>query len=1451
MLQIISKIKLISLIIYLLFLSNIYAQNTRMSIQHLGIDEGLSHSLVKKTVIDDNGFLWIATQNGLNRYDGYKFRTYFAGKSNKTPRKNNFSKIISDSHRQLWICYVKGGLDRFDLETGTFHYYPNLTTSESNKNVLFEDSKLDMWIGSSRGVSLYNRQSDDFKLFPFNPNSSNSLSNNNVNCISEDKFGYIWVGTDDGIRKIEKSTGRIQRILSSSTHPEFDKLIVTDILFQDNDLVLIATMNMGLISISANNNSQTKYTQYIDEFIKINNEIDIYELYKTSKGKILLRTSSGLYEIQNVATGILITRIETLEPISIKDIEEDSKGYIWVIKDQNTNNNTPQLYRFDENLNNYELFGNRPSINKLGNVPINNVYTSGTGLVYIGTVKQGLFIINTNAKKFGIIDTTPQNGLYITNNDVYSIYEDNKNNLWVGTSKELNKIDLNNKTMYNFSNKRTVRHDISYNYSDKLESRLIGSIVETKDHNFWFGSFDYKVSYYKPETNTFINFHQNENDSSSYTGWSLRTIMTTRSGEIYFGGSSVELCKLNTDGLSFSYFHDSDKSNTSSVNNIIEDKNNVLWLATKKGLKSFTPKTKKFKKYISDYTEEIRVILEPKVFGKDILWLGTDDGLKKFDLVSGTYETFSIKNGIPNNTILGIVEDNEGYLWLSTLNGLARFNPVNYEVNVYKVEDGIQSNEFNEGAYFKNKKGIIYFGGNKGITFFDPKIIGATNNDPGKVILTGFKINQQYVNENDTINGRVILNKNISYTDKLYLNHKDDLISIEFATSNHLSPADIKYRYKLEGYDKDWNIVNSDNRVANYSYLKSGDYTLYVDCTNKDNIWSEKPTRLKINILPPIWESFWFKLVGAIFALLLITFFFIIYTRRLKHQKYLLEKEVKERTIKLEETNLKLKLKHKEFQKLSKKIHKTDLNKLRFFTNISHEFRTPLSLILSPIDKLVKFNNYEDVNIVKHNLKIIDRNAKRLYNLITQLLELPKAEAGVLALKVSKEDIIIYTNEILNLFKEYALTKNIKISFLSNLKQSIVYFDNDKIEKILYNLLSNAINYTPVGGTVELFISEPEESLNSKYKMCICVKDSGKGIEKDKLGYIFDRFYQIENSQTSKNVNSGIGLSLVKSTVDVYKGEIKVISEINKGTTFKVFLPTEKDSFNTEEFSTTSDIEYNYNYSKSMLLAYTPENIQKIDEKEITKGSIKHKIVIVEDNKDLNEFLYNELKEHYEVITAFNGKEGLYLIRKHLPSLVLSDIAMPAMNGITMCNEVKKDTNTSHIPVFLLTAKTAIDHQIEGLNIGADDYISKPFNVDLLKLRIYNSIKAKEAYKAKFTSNIRPVPKGITINEIDDDILEKIIQYVEDNIETNLTADLLADELGFSKSNLYKKLNNLTGLSVNIFIRNIRLNVAGRLLEQGNYSISEVAFSTGFSNPKYFSSCFTKYHGKTPKDFRK
>ncbi|UCH13684.1 MAG: response regulator, partial [Bacteroidales bacterium] len=1361
-----------------------------MRFYQLSLEQGLSHSLVLDMVEDDLGFLWFGTQDGLNRYDGYEFKVYYAGKSNKTPSKSWIIDLYKDKYGQIWIFYQDKGLDRFDPQKETFYsYYPDSLNPESissnsffssvevNYVRFFEDRDSTLWIATDKGLNKYIRETDSFESLRNKPWSSNSLSCDSISTIAEDKFGYLWIGTHNGLNRLNKKTGQIKCYFSSDNKLEDEHLnVISCIHFEPDSTVWIGTVHDGLYIINnAYTEEKVKYTQLIKEPLNPNYEPTVYQIYNTTSGNLLIGTEQGLYHRLEDNEGIQLKRIQEITNVQVSQIIEDDNGYIWI---GSGGRNLRKIFRMHPNMTDIQVFEkDKNSIYSFGGENVQFFCKGKNGLLWIGTEKGGVYKVDLYAKKFRNLNDNPRNKSHLTNNQVYSIYEDSKNNLWVGTALELNKISLVNGNMKGFNNNRILKTGITWEYSENLSAKLIGVIKETKDNKLWMGSFDYKISLYDPSKNRFLNFHQNENDSSAFHIWSMRSICETSSGDVYFGGTENGLCKLNNDGKSFLYYPVSERgydgTNDSWINIIIEDSDHIIWIGTLTGgLNRFDPVTGKFSYFINipadsntisnDY---VRCILEPEIIGEDILWIGTNGGLNKFDKKTGVFKSYTIEIGFPNNTILGILEDNTGRLWISTNKGLVHFDPITEQFKLYTYEDGLQSNEFNEGAYFKSKSGVLYFGGVNGITYFKPDEID-DNPYKGEAVLTAFKINQNPVSANDTVDGRVILNTSISYTSKIILNHRDKILSFEFASTHMVAPKKVKYRYKLEGFEEEWNEVTSKQRFANYTNIPSGEYKLKILSTNSDGIWSDKPLELDIHMLPPFWEQVWFKLSIILSILLLIGGVIRIRTQVLKHQKDILRLQVQQHTKDLKQANETLEKQKVEILDMANKLHESDQMKLRFFTNISHEFRTPLTLIMSPLEKLLSKNNYLETTRVKEDLNLIYRNGKRLFRLINQLLEIRRVETGNLRLETQEDDIITFMYEIFQLFISYADKKDIDYRFLSDKENLNLFFDSDKIEKIFYNLISNAIKHTPEGGKVEVSISEELQRKGNKI-LCISVSDDGPGIPPKYIPYIFDRFFQITGRKASGKISSGIGLSLVKDLVKAHYGEIKVQSEESKGTTFKVFLPATSSHLKKEEILSDKEQEstYSFEFSKSMLTS--PEFQSEIGLGITESISDLMKVLIVEDNLDLQQYLLKELNQHYQVIIASNGKEGLNLVKEQLPDLVICDVMMPEMDGIELCKLIKCDVSTSHIPVFLLTAKSEEEYQISGLETGADDYITKPFSLEVLKIRIKNILKSREQLANKFSSDLNSLPAGLNISQIDQGLLEKFIKFVEGNIDNS------------------------------------------------------------------------------------
>ena len=1450
------------------------AQQSEIRFHHIGNREGLSHSLVLSIVEDSLGFIWIGTQDGLNRYDGYGFRTYYKGDSHRSPSDSWVSDLYIDNSNQLWITYSGVGLDRFDPLTETFYTYlpDSLSEGSISSNLFspgqtslsrsfFEDSDGHLWIGTANGLNLYHRSEDTFTIFRHDPEDPHSLSDNRIVHLFEDAGGFLWVGTVNGLNRMDRSTGWVKRyaaVAGSDRHLN-DGEISAGYAAPDGS-IWVGTQHGGLNIITDPDNENARVHHLVDKPLNPNHLPGIYNIVRSSSGEMLVASNHGLYRIIKNNDQFEEQLFPETRGIRMFHMIVDSRGFIWA---SSNDNEERSLFRLSPDLQTIESFQARSSDPYMyGGGRVQDLLESRTGQVWIGTEKHGVYRVDLNARKFMTIDNYMGRGLYITNNEVYSIYEDPDRLLYIGTKLELNRIDLRTGSLREYHNEINLKRNLTWEYSRELTANLIGVIKPTPDGKIWMGAFDYKVSLYDPEKEMFLNFHLNEPDSTAFHLWSLRSICITRDRQVYFGATDNGLCRLREDGLSFEYFPVVKTGNPSGTNDyhiqyIYEDSEGILWLGTHSGgLNRFDPVTGLFQHMVHDPSDpgsisnnRVKCILEPEIHNDEILWVGTNNGgLNRFDKQTGKFTTFTMEDGLPSNTIHGILEDKVGNLWFSTNRGLVQFDPVTEKISIYTAEDGLVGNEFNEGAFFKNSDGIMYFGGTNGINYFNPEEIKKKPEYDAPVIFTGITLSGVPVLPNDTVHGRVVLDRSISYVDHITLTHKDRIVSFEFASLDMAAAGKIRYRYMLEGFDDTWNEVDASQRFISYTNIPSGDYTLLVMGTYSDGTTFREPSQIIINVLPPFWKTSLFRIFVAVTILLIFLIILQIRTRLLELQKKHLAMEVEERTKDLKEANRLLEQRNNEIQGMAEKLHESDQMKLKFYTNISHEFRTPLTLLMGPTEKLLGRNNFTDAASVKQELELMYRNERRLFKLINQLLEVRRVETGNLQLAVARDDLAGYLREIHQLFKPYAEKKKISFRFDAEPESLNIFFDADKIEKIFYNLLSNAFKYTPTGGKIRF--SMEKVNLKGEEWVKISVQDSGPGISEEHLPHIFDRFFQIAGKHRSARISSGIGLSLSRDLADKHYGRIEVRTDPERGTCFEVYLPADSNVYKPEEMLAETEKDLTMEYISSMLETYEYSRDNHYDTPLV--GEDLFRILLVEDNLDMQKFLYNEMSHTYNVMLAQDGEEGLLVSRQNLPDLIISDIMMPGMDGLEFCRRIKEDELTSHIPVILLTAKAGAESQINGFESGADDYITKPFNPEVLKLKIRNILESRKQMADKFKKAANYIPENIKINQIDQGFLEKFVKLVEDNIDdTELSGDILACELGMSKGNLYKKLKTLTGMTVNIFVRTIRLKVAARLLKQGNYNISEIAYAVGFNNPKYFSTCFSEMFSVSPKEYMK
>ncbi|MBT8385967.1 MAG: response regulator, partial [Ignavibacteria bacterium] len=803
------------------------------------------------------------------------------------------------------------------------------------------------------------------------------------------------------------------------------------------------------------------------------------------------------------------------------------------------------------------------------------------------------------------------------------------------------------------------------------------------------------------------------------------------------------------------------------------------------------------------------------------LWIGTyGGGLNKFDRENEVFDHYNETNGLSNNVVLGILEDATSNLWLSTIKGLHKFDPDKETFSHFDVRDGLAGNEFGLGVH-KSNNGEMYFGGIKGLNKFHPDSIKDFAY-VSPMVITDFKLfNQSVPIGFDSSNNRTIFSQSICESEQIDLTYEDYVISFEFASLDFHVPEKINYLYMMEGFDKDWNHTDASRRYATYTNLDPGDYIFKVKRENVDDNLNGALASIKIYIHPPWWQTIRAYLLYAFLFIGLSLLLWALQMRRIR-------------------------LRHEyEMSKFeAKKLQEVDVMKSTFFANISHEFRTPLTLILGPVKELISAE--EDKN-KKDDLLTVRKNADRLYGLVNQLMDLSKLEAGKMTLKTCEENIVPILKGLVLSFASLAERKNITLKFNSEKKVIQAYIDVEKVEKIIINILSNALKFTENGRRIDVNISCGEGNAE------ILISDEGIGISKGRLKNIFDRFYQVDSSHTREHEGTGIGLALTKELVELHKGKIEVESDEGKGTTFIVKLPLGTNHLKQDEIC-----EEQRDLNKDKMTSLTAELIQDddTDEEKLDINAIidneKPLLLIIDDNSDVRNYVKGYLKEDYRIRGAVNGEEGLNKALELIPDLIISDVMMPKMNGFELCDKVKSDERTSHIPVVLLTAKATDKDKIEGLETGADDFIMKPFDAKELQVRVKNLIEQRkkiiEHYQKKQLFDISDIDAVSTDKKFLNKALEIIQKHISDE---NFNVDVFANEIALSRVQLHRKLVALIGHPPGDFIRIVRLTKSAKLIKCNFGNISEIALEVGFTNPANFAKAFRVNFGVSPSEYKR
>ena len=1463
------KFKLLP-ILFFFFLTKqiVLSQDIRYRIQHITSDNGLSQNFIECIFQDSRGFMWFGTRDGLNRYDGYSFVVYKTTDGTGNDISDNFIQSIKeDRHGNLWIG-TRFGLNRFDFNSNKFTRFINQTndpqTISSNwVNDIMVDKKGNLWIGTQDGgleyldVQELNKEKPKFAHRKTDSRSSNSLINNTVTTILEDDKGKIWTGTEGGVCILNRQSNTWERFSAEANDASSLSNNSVHVIHQTKNKEIWIGTEAGLNLFLP---SQKRFKQYLVASNKENGlkNGSIQTIIEDKTNKLLIGTLGGLHQLNRETDGFYFF------PVNVND---------------------------DYSLNN-EF--------------VNSLFCSENGVVWIGTEKGGINKFNVFQKNFYLLsnDFNGHKGLncLIAN----SIYEDQQH-LWIGTAGGgLNRYDKS-KQQFSYFKNTPQAGSISHNFISALKGDVEG--------NLWIGTWGgglCKLDTKRSGTTfkTYFNAASNKGVTTKF----ISSLAFDDLGMLWMGGSALEVLDPKTENNYHLNTNPSRYSNIPGIGCMLFDRKGNLWCGTITGLyKISLGKSYQISERIKNANIEL-IQHDPNINNslstnyitciyedlKGELWFGTyGKGLNKligYDTKTQSYQftNYTQKDGLSNNVIYGIIEDEEGNLWVSTDKGLSKFDPKQKVFHNYYVFDGLQGNQFYWSAFYKNAKGQMYFGGTNGVSYFNPKEIVESKDLP-QVVITDFKIFNRSVVSDSIYRSK--LSESLTSTKHIELSYKENMVSIEFAALGYDQPEKTEYAYKMEGIDKDWVYVNSTRRFANYTNLKGGKYIFKVKATNCDGIWNEKATEISIDVDPPFWKTIWFELLVSITAAGLIVVYLQVRTNSLKKQTKKLETQVLRRTQQIQQQKEDLQSRSEELQQantqleehnqlieeqkaeleannhqiasqrdelieLNKKVKLVSQMKVEFFTNISHEFRTPLTLILGPLEKVLA--NYQQEDDTKSNLMLIKRNTQRLLHLVNELMDFRKIETKKMDLVLVEDDIVSFVHIMAKGFNQMAELRKIDFKFESKLDKMIVQFDFMKIEKIVYNLISNAFKFTPNNGSIHVSIEHKTPSSESKYfaytygrinegteYIDITVKDTGIGMDEQHLQHILKKFYRVNSTEVASVVGSGIGLSLTKNLVKLHNGFLGVNSKKNKGSEFSVFLPVRQHQM------VEHPLDHSYSYQPDELKAQVDflmeEMIAANKSIETTEQSKKNggaRVLVVEDNLDLRTFIVKHLEANFKVLEAANGEEGLKIAIEKTPELIISDIMMPVMNGVEMCSKLKKDLNTCHIPVILLTAKNDKETQLLGYETGADDYIPKPFDIQILEARISSFIKNRRELRKSFIANVNLSAEKVVTNSTDEAFLQKAINVVKENLmDPNFGVQHLIDKMCVSHSLLHKKLVSLTNQSAVDFITSIRLNQSIQLMKSQNMSLSEIAFKVGFNDPKYFSRCFKKFFGKSPSEY--
>lgn len=1319
--------------------------------------------------------------------------------------------IHKDSKGYMWFG-TANGLIRYD-GVNAYRYMHNPgdrnTLAHNTVNTIIENKDQVLLIGTGQGVCLYDRVLDNFVNLDSIEGNRNYLTSRYITSVTIDEQGHYWIGTHEGgINVYDPEKKEFSYIIEPANKGIMPSTNFINVLHHHEGVIWCGSKG-GLLLYS----TATKKRLPLNSLSYFSDK-QVTDIVLDQKNKLWLATLNG--EIAQIITQngqVKYRKILSGEEFAgssnrVLAIDFDLHGNLLVGGEEAGFNyvdtKTWKVTRWADRED--------PS----DRLPVNSVqsmFVDNDGIIWIGTLNNGVFLFDNRKKKFETSMEEKEHSIF-SDKEARSFVEDEYGNILIAYyGVGIGKVDTRTNTWHNLS-------DIN----QKIVNKNLSSIIYDRHGEIWVGTLGKGVYRINLKKRSVVNYSIK---SEGFGNDQVFCLYESGNGSIWAGTWGSGLFYFDTEKEIFVNSTEYNKTNhipnTAYVTAMMEDSDGRFWVGTLYGLYELN----KIKDYSFAYTLHVPDSTPGSISGALIqairedknknLWVATEDnGLNLKEKGAKTFKFYHTENGLRSNTIRSLLIDEHGNIWMGSNKGLSKLIVSTNTIINYGIEDGLKSNNFYTNASLISSEGKFFFGNNYGFTSFFPDDIQVTSIRP-TVYFSDLKINNQSVRPGVPESP---LAKHISLTSEIELAYDQRSFAIDFVALDYNHSSDYNYCYKLQGFDKEWNCIGS-NHTASYTNIDPGNYVFMVKAANQDGVWTEAPIEIEINIQQVFWKTWWAFviyfaiLVGIVYAIIKIR----IERLKIKNQ-LLLERLAREQE------------------------HALSESKTQFFTNISHEFRTPLSLVMMPLESLITTDNLP----AEFNDKIATayKNAGRMMRLVNELMDFAKLENGNLQLKVIHGELVSFIMETCGAFNEVAKKRKISFTVSSSIESLTGWFDRDKLERIIFNVLSNAFKFTAEGGTVNL-------QLNVKYtpiarvNQCRCLEliivDNGMGISADEIPHIFEKFYQAKSAAKISIPGAGIGLSLTKALVELHQGKIIVESVPDQATVFNILLPIDAAAFQIDNIpqdliGEATDIH---------MEKYTLQQASDIDNED---SSGKPEILVAEDNDELREYLVAELRKEFSVLEVKDGNEGLLIARQKNPSLIISDVMMPVMDGIEFCKAIKSDLETCHIPFILLTAKSTIQDQILGIGTGADVYITKPFNVQYLITHVFQVIESRQKLYTRFSQDVYLMPGMLTSNTLDEEFLQKTIDFITNNLQDpQLGVDVIASFFNLSRMQIYRKIKGLTGKSVVEFIRTVRMKQAIKLMDTQKYTLSEIAYEVGFSSSSYFTKCFKDEYGKTPSEF--